>query len=258
MPAADASSRQIPPKKSALANPTSSKFGPLVKRFFWPVLLAAIGFAVYSPSLKFNFILDDHRFTGDPRIQESGHLFDYFSNYVWAQFAGGPPSFYRPVFVSWMRLNYLLAELSPWGWHFLSIAKHVLVGIVLWFLIYRLLGDRVVAFVAATLFLLHPSHTESVSWVTVPDPLLTLGLLLSLLFYLKYIETPTVGTEIPARKSRKSAERVARRPSGTWLIASLAAYFAALLAKESAIVFPAVIKVLALSTDAKRVTNDTR
>jgi hypothetical protein len=41
------------------------------------------------------------------------------------------------------------------------------------------------------------------------------------------------------------------------LIASLAAYFAALLAKESAIVFPAVIMVLALSTDATRLTDDT-
>jgi len=128
---------------------------------------------------------------------------------------------------------------------------------VLWRVIYRLLGDRVVAFVAATLFLLHPSHTESVSWVTVPDPLLTLGLLLSLLFYLRFIEAPTPGTEIPARKSRKPSERASRGPSGMWLIASVAAYFAALLAKESAIVFPAVIAVLALSADGTRQVNDT-
>src|SRR3974377_421031 len=125
MPPTDASSRQNPPKKSGLGRPTPSKFGiELLKPFLWPALLAALVFAVYSPSLKFSFILDDHRFPGDPRIQESGHIFDYFSNYVWAQFTGGPPSFYRPVFVLWMRLNYVLAELSPWGWHFLSIAKH--------------------------------------------------------------------------------------------------------------------------------------
>lgn len=253
-----ASSKQAQQKKSALGEATSTNSAlKLAKQIAWPVLLAAIAFALYIPSLKFSFILDDHRFTGDPRIQESGHLFDYFSNYVWAQFTGGPPSFYRPVFVSWMRLNYLLAELSPSGWHFLSIAKHALVGIVLWLLIYRLLDDRVVAFVAATLFLLHPSHTESVSWVTVPDPLLTLGLLLSLLFYLRYTEAPTAGTGISVKKSRKAAERIAR-PSGTWLIASLAAYFAALLAKESAIVFPAVIMVLALSTGGTGLANDTR
>src|SRR5215472_5370014 len=65
--------------------------------------LLALGFvslvsAVYARSLHFQFVLDDHRFTADPRIQESGHLWDYFANYVWAQFNGGPPSFYRPVF----------------------------------------------------------------------------------------------------------------------------------------------------------------
>jgi len=261
MPSADASSRQAAQKKSALgkANYANSALN-LATRIAWPALLAVIAFGVYSPSLKFSFILDDHRFTGDPRIQESGHLFDYFTNYVWAQFTGGPPSFYRPVFVLWMRFSYLLAELSPWGWHFLSIAKHLLVGIVLWVLIDRLVGDRVVAFVAATLFLLHPSHTESVSWVTVPYPLLTLALLFSLLFYLKYGDEPPRGRETPSRKSRKAAKRTVRGPSGVWLIASVVAYLSALLAKESAIIFPAVILVLAAggaqTTDQHRSETD--
>ena len=258
MPPADASSRQVQPKKSALGRPASSKFGiESLKPFLWPALLTVIVFAVYSPSLKFGFILDDHRFTGDPRIQESGHIFDYFSNYVWAQFTGGPPSFYRPVFVLWMRISFVLAELSTWGWHFLSIAKHLLVGIVLWLLICRLVGNRVVAFVAAALFVLHPSHTESVSWVTVPDPLLTLALLLSLLFYLRHIESPASRREIPVKKSRKSAQPEAHG-SGVWLIASVGAYFAALLAKESAIVFPALMLVLALSVDGTGMASDTR
>src|SRR5262249_45152327 len=91
----DASSRQNQPKKSALARPSSANSAlELAKRLLWPALLLCIGFAVYSRSLKFDFILDDHRFTVDPRIQESGHIFDYFSSYVWAQFTGGPPSFY--------------------------------------------------------------------------------------------------------------------------------------------------------------------
>jgi hypothetical protein len=79
-----------------------------------------IVFALYRPSLSFQFILDDHRYTSDPRIQEWGHIWDYFSNYVWAQFTGGPPSFYRPVFLLGMRLNVLVSELSPGGWHLLK------------------------------------------------------------------------------------------------------------------------------------------
>jgi len=216
-----------------------------MKPLIWPALLVCLGFAVYFPSLNFGFILDDHRFTGDPRIQESGHLFDYFTNYVWAQFTGGPPSFYRPLFVLWLRINFLVSELSPCGWHFLSVAKHLLVGIVLWYLIYKLLRDPLAAFAAAALFLLHPSHAESVSWVTVPDPLLTLCLLLSLLFYVKYTYSLSAVTEYSARKSRKPSERKSAG-SGKWLAASVVTYFAALLVKETAIVFPVVIVVLAL------------
>ncbi|HTT22742.1 MAG TPA: tetratricopeptide repeat protein [Candidatus Sulfotelmatobacter sp.] len=253
MPSADVS-KQVQKKKSAPQKPpVQSSALKLAKQIAWPALLLCLGFAIYIPSLKFGFILDDHRFTGDPRIQESGHLFDYFTNYVWAQFTGGPPSFYRPVFVLWLRLNFLLSELSPWGWHLLSITKHLLVAIALWLLMYRLLGDRVAAFAAAALFVLHPSHTESVSWVTVPDPLLTIGLLLALLFYLRYVENPPAAAENPARKLRKSEERKAPASSGKWLLASAMAYPAALLAKETAIVFPVVILVLVFASEGSQV-----
>src|SRR3974390_518703 len=139
--------------------------------------LAAALFAVYSPALNFQFILDDHRFTGDPRIQNSGHIWEYFTNYVWAQFTGGPPSFYRPLFLLWMRINFILSETSPWGWHLLSIAKHALVATLLGLLVWKLLRDRAAALMAATLFALHPVQTESVAWVTVPDPLMSAGVL---------------------------------------------------------------------------------
>jgi hypothetical protein len=205
-------------------------------------------FAVYSRSLDFQFVLDDHRFTADPRIQESGHVWDYFANYVWAQFTGSPPSFYRPVFVLWMRISFLLSALSPWGWHLLSIAKHLAVAALLGLLTLQLLRDSTAALMAATLFALHPAQTESVSWVTVPDPLMSAGVLGALLCYLKYLEANVrAGAQTLRRKSRKTHERKTPRRSIAWLVASVAAYFAALLAKETAIIFPAVIVGLDLS-----------
>ncbi|MGH9553079.1 MAG: hypothetical protein ACRD3W_27110, partial [Terriglobales bacterium] len=79
--------------------------------------------AIYSPALNYQFILDDHRFVGDPRLQSAGHLWEYFTSYVWAQIPGGPLSFYRPVFVAWLRLNFILGDTSPFGWHLLSMVK---------------------------------------------------------------------------------------------------------------------------------------
>ena len=204
------------------------------------VWLAACVFAVYRPSLRFQFILDDHRFTADPRIQSPDHVGDYFTSFVWAQFTGGPPSFYRPVFLLWMRLNFLLSALSPWGWHFLSIVKHVCAAALLGILVWRLLHDRLAALLAAAFFALHPAQTESVSWITVPDPLMTAGILGSLLLYLVYVE-PCPLVDNGTKKSRRFAAKETFQRWPLWLQGAAAAYLAALLAKETAILFPAII-----------------
>jgi len=205
--------------------------------------LGAVVFAVYISSLDFQFVLDDHRFTGDPRIQFPDHVWDYFANYVWAQFTGGPPSFYRPLFLVWLRINFILSAMSPWGWHLLSIVKHLAVAVLLGFLVLRLLRDRIAALVAATLFALHPAQTESVAWVTVPDPLMSAAVLGAVLLYLRWIEV-FPHPQRHERKSRKAART--KKAESYWLIASAAACFAALLAKETAILLPILIFALAL------------
>ncbi|HXY50024.1 MAG TPA: tetratricopeptide repeat protein [Terriglobales bacterium] len=226
----------------------------LSARTFFPLAFCCLAFVfvVYRQSLDFQFVLDDHRFTADPRIQESGHIWDYFANFVWAQFTGGQPSFYRPVFLLWMRINFVLSALSPWGWHLLSIGKHVLVAALLGMLALKLLRDSTVTLVAATLFALHPAQTESVSWVTVPDPLMAAGVLIALLCYFRYLEGFSNKEPVHRKKPRKSSTADLINRQGKWLAASVAAYFVALLAKETAIVFPVVILALNLRSTPRQ------
>jgi protein O-mannosyl-transferase len=204
----------------------------------------------YSPVLSFQFILDDHRFVGDPRLQSSGHVWEYFANYVWAQIPGGPSSFYRPLFVLWLRLNFILGEMSPWGWHLLSIVKHLSVAVLLGLLVWKLLRDRVATLIAGTLFALHPAQTESVAWVTVPDPLMSAAVLGSVLLYIRYAEHSPVGQPLGGKKYGKFSRMIragaSARPSVAWLIASVVVCLAAMLAKETAIVLPAMIFALSL------------
>jgi protein O-mannosyl-transferase len=213
------------------------------------IALVIVIFAAYIPALSFQFILDDHRFVNDPRVQSSGHVWEYFTNYVWAQFTGGPTSFYRPFFVLWMRLNFILSEMSPWGWHLLSIVKHVLVAVLLGVLVWKLLRDRSAALMAGALFALHPAHTESVAWVTVPDPLMSAAMLGSVLCYLRYADQFSAQSSLPSgrsgRKPRKPSEAEARS-SVAWLIASAALCLVALFAKETAVVLLPVLFALAL------------
>lgn len=199
-------------KKPSAALPPPGTQGLLSPRNAGIVTIALVAcvFAIYSPALNFQFILDDHRFLSDPRLQSSGHLWEYFTSYVWAQSAGAPNGFYRPVFVLWLRVNFILSEMSSWGWHLSSIAKHVTVAVLLGLLVWKLLRDRVAALIAATLFALHPAQTESVAWVTVPDPLMSAAVLCTLLLYLMYAERLPADEQPPTEKSSEKSRRQIR------------------------------------------------
>src|SRR5579863_10249139 len=236
-------------KVSEAAKP-AELLSPLATCIVAAALVAGV-FAVYSPALNFQFVLDDHRFVGDPRLQSSGHVWEYLTSYVWAQVPGGPASFYRPLFVLWLRLNFILSGWSPWGWHLLSVVKHVSVAVLLGLLVWKLLRDRVAALIAGTLFALHPAQTESVAWVTVPDPLMSAAVLGTLLLYLRYAERVSTENQLQAgkfqKKSRKQLRDKSQANSAAWIFASVAACFAALLAKETAVVLPAVLFAMALA-----------
>ncbi|HZR57414.1 MAG TPA: tetratricopeptide repeat protein [Terriglobales bacterium] len=224
------------------------------------VALAVAVFVIYSPALNYQFVLDDHRFISDPRLQSPGHLWEYFTSYVWAQIPGGPLSFYRPFFVLWMRLNFILSGMSPWGWHLLSIAKHVSVAVLLGLLVWKLLQDRIAALIAGALFALHPAQTESVAWVTVPDPLMSAAVLGTLLLFLRYQEHSEVKQlreEQLRKKSRKQIHSKSKNDfSVVWITASVITCLAALMAKETAIVLPVILFALALIVPFGKVGED--
>jgi hypothetical protein len=242
-------------KPSPLAAPAGPQelLSPVATYIVAAFLIAGV-FAIYGPALNFQFILDDHRFVADPRLQSPGHLWEYFTSYAWEQVAGGPLCFYRPVFVLWLRLNFILGGASPWAWHLLSIAKHSLVAVLLGLLVWKLLRNRVAALIAGTLFALHPAQTESVAWVTVPDPLMSAAVLGTLLLYLRYADRVSAENQLQVGKFQKKSRRQIRDKSTgnsaahsvKWIIASVVACLAALMAKETAVVLPAVLFAMAL------------
>jgi protein O-mannosyl-transferase len=245
--------RQQKPLTSTAPAEPEELLSPMASYVVAAVLIAGV-FAIYSPALNFQFILDDHRFIADPRLQSPGHLWEYFTSYAWAQVAGGPLCFYRPLFVLWLRLNFVLGGTSPWAWHLLSVAKHVLVAVLLGLLVWKLLRDRVAALIAGTLFALHPAQTESVAWVTVPDPLMSAAVLGTLLLYLRYADRVSTENQLQVGKFQKQSRRQLRghatgnssANSTGWIIASAAVCLAALMAKETAVVLPALLFAMAL------------
>jgi tetratricopeptide (TPR) repeat protein len=133
-----------------------------------------------------------------------------------------PGNYYRPLFLVWLRLNYVLFRTNPWGWHLTTVLVHLGATLCVYRLARRVLGDWVAALFAGLIFGLHPIHIETTAWVSgVPEPLLVL---LVIPAYLCYLRT-----------------RDDRPRSQPWLAASLALYALAMLMKETALVLPLLI-----------------
>lgn len=122
---------------------------------------------------------------------------------------------YRPlVFLSYS-LNYFTLGMHPAGFHLLNLALHAWVTVMLFFLLKELLGERLIALVAAWLFAVHPIHTEAVTNVAGRPELMAAGFLLAA--WLAHLR----GREV----------------------AALALFLMAMMSKESAVVLPAMLVI---------------
>jgi hypothetical protein len=137
--------------------------------------------------------------------------------------------FFRPLVSCSLFLDYLVWGLNPIGFHLTSVLLHSLNGcLAAWIAVTLLPRRRLASTVAVALtvgvcFILSPSHTESVSWISGrTDVLATVFFLASLLVYLI------------ADRHGHTRTRLA------WC---LAFYACALLSKEQTIVLPLVIAV---------------
>ena len=178
--------------------------------------------AVYARAVYFEFVYDDFgQIVYNPQIKSWSLAFSYFKSHVWAQ-SSSVVLYYRPAFMLWLTANYKLFGLNPLYWHLAVIALHVLCCVLVYVFVLRLTGDRWITAITVLLFGLHPAHVESVAWVSgATDPLMAVLLLGSLLCYLKH------------RDSRKTTDG--------WQWASLVLTTLAVLAKETALIIPALI-----------------
>lgn len=139
-----------------------------VLRWKMPLICAALACVVYANSLDLQFCFDDHS-----AIKENADLRTDvpWSNLLWDDFWGmpmhveGSHKSYRPLCVLTFRINYLLHQLEPFGYHLDNVLLHALVTC----LYVKLCRDvfecgEKTALVAGVLFAVHPIHTEAVSY----------------------------------------------------------------------------------------------
>ena len=135
------------------------------------VLCAAVAAAIYMNTLECGICFDD-----EPAIKKNKDLrpgspwSDLLRHDFWGASMDSPTSHksYRPLCVATFRLNYLLHELQPMGYHLVNVLLHSAVCFLYVQLCGVVFGKVWPALIAGLLFAVHPVHTEAVSlldWV---------------------------------------------------------------------------------------------
>ncbi len=97
--------------------------------------------------------------------------------------------FYRPLQMLSYALDYRLWNLSYIGYHFTNLILHILTALGVYWFVRLISKNRMLSFLSGVLFAVHPVHTEAVSYISGrADPLSVLFVLLSLIFYIKYLD----------------------------------------------------------------------
>ena len=193
-------------------------------------LLGLITFVVYSGSLSFEFVWDDWpQIVNSPIIRSWSNLPRAFGSDLWYHVARHQV-YYRPLFVAWSMLNYSLFGLRPWGWHLGAVLLHVGAVAAVFCLARRLGLEYWTAALTALIFAVHPIHIEPVAWVSAAsDTMMTMFAALAFAAFLNGRD------KLNPDRTKKAA----------WCIASLALLACALLTKEMAVVFSALVGIYA-------------
>jgi hypothetical protein len=166
------------------------------------IILIAVTASLWSSSLRFGFVYDDHaQIESNRQIQSWGNAGHLISEPLWSQLGKERAShYYRPLFSLLLLMQYSLFGLNPFGWHLVNVALHAGTVLALFGLLLLNLKSVVPAFCATLLFAVSPLHAEVVSWISASDEsLCALFIVLSVCFLALSSSTRSSRTRLVCR-----------------------------------------------------------
>jgi protein O-mannosyl-transferase len=158
------------------------------KLYFILLVILIITFISYFNVLKNGFTnWDDQIYvTENPQFiyQGTGSFHFLLTNY----YAGN----YHPLTMLSLALEYKISGQNPFLYHLTNLILHLLNTLLVFIFTRKLFKNDTIALITAAFFGLHTIHVESVAWIAErKDVLYAAFYLLSLIFYLKFLENPT-------------------------------------------------------------------
>ena len=181
-------------------------------------LLAVI--AAYAQTVNFGFVYDDFALiVANPWLQSWAGLKSIFTQHSGAYLDMVVPArHYRPMYLAWLwAVRHLLGSAPGW-FHVAAVLTHIAAVCLAYQLARMLLQDSTSAAMVALLFAVHPTKVETIAWIAgAAEPLQAVFLFAALIAYIR------------------------SRQRWSWLALSAACFAAALLTKETSVVFPAIV-----------------
>ncbi|MEO0082382.1 MAG: tetratricopeptide repeat protein [candidate division WOR-3 bacterium] len=190
----------------------------------WPtvVLIVLLCAAVYLPTLKYQFVWDDKQLVlANPRLM-TGNPLVFFGQSFMPGVHGSEATrvrYYRPLTVLSFWLDRQMWGLNPLGFHLTNVLLNALVLLLLALLLSEFVSQAWPVLLGVALFGLHPSHVESVAFVSGRTDLLAAVFVLACVLLLL---------------------RYGQSGRWYWLGSATVACAAALLTKEVAVLLPVV------------------
>lgn len=134
---------------------------------------------------------------------------------------------YRPILQASYALNFYFGRHEPWGYHFVNLALHIGVCLLIYFIVRSLMGDALAALSSSIIFAVHPFNSESINYISARSSVLSaFFFILSFYFYILYCQ---------------SSDPLWKRKQILLYFGSLATFILGVLTKEIAITLPAVL-----------------
>ncbi len=187
------------------------------KKFIFPIIIIAIAFLFYFPSLNDNFLSDDYDHLMFARSVDNVEMIPGIFKI--------PGDMYRPVMNLSIVIDYLIYHYHPTGFHFTSLLLFISSALLIYAIVKKISKNNLMAFFASLIFIVIPNHFETTVWIGGRTDLLACFFyLLTIYLFIKYSLT------------QKSS----------WLILSYLSAIPAFFSKEISMTLPFVLALIYL------------
>jgi len=165
----------------------------LARRHGTELALACLIVCVFAQTAWFDFVsYDDIDYVSEnPRIALTAE------NVRWAFTSGHLCNWHPLTWISFM-VDHALFGIRPGAHHLVNVAIHLLSTLVLYRTFRRMTGHAWPSALLAAVFAVHPTHVESVAWISERKDVLSTGFgVLTLWAHARYAERPGIGRYAP-------------------------------------------------------------